>query len=47
MVALVALTAAVYAATAVPFKGIQIIPGFTELRPAGVPLHQEWLTKIL
>jgi energy-coupling factor transport system substrate-specific component len=35
MVVLVALTAAVYAATAVPFKGIQIIPGFTELRPAG------------
>jgi energy-coupling factor transport system substrate-specific component len=35
MVVLVALTAAVYAGTAVPFKGIQIIPGFAELRPAG------------
>jgi len=31
---LVALTAAVYAVTAVPFKGIKSIPGFTELRPA-------------
>lgn len=35
MVVLVAVTAAVYAGTAVPFKGIQIIPGFAELRPAG------------
>jgi energy-coupling factor transport system substrate-specific component len=35
MVVLVALTAAVYAGTAVPFKGIQIIPGFAEFRPAG------------
>jgi len=35
MVVLVAVTAAVYAGTAIPFKGIQIVPGFAELRPAG------------
>lgn len=35
MVVLVAITAAVYAGTAIPFKGIQIVPGFAELRPAG------------
>jgi len=34
MVVLVALTAAVYAAVLIPFKGIPIIPGYTELRPA-------------
>ncbi len=34
MVVLVALTAAVYAAVLIPLKGIPLIPGFTELRPA-------------
>src|SRR4030065_1816226 len=34
MVVLVALTAAVYAAILIPLKGIPLIPGFTELRPA-------------
>jgi energy-coupling factor transport system substrate-specific component len=34
MVVLVALTAAVYAAILIPFKGFPIIPGFTEVRPA-------------
>lgn len=36
MCALVALTAAVYAAALIPFKPIPIIPGFTEIRPASV-----------
>ncbi|HEX68282.1 MAG TPA: QueT transporter family protein [bacterium] len=36
MVVLTALTAAVYAALLIPFKGIQIIPGITEFRPAAV-----------
>ena len=36
MVVLVALTAAVYAAILIPLKGIPLIPGFTELRPANV-----------
>ncbi|MBU1627857.1 QueT transporter family protein [bacterium] len=34
MVVLVAITAAVYAGLMIPFKGIQFIPGFAELRPA-------------
>ncbi|HTU01555.1 MAG TPA: QueT transporter family protein [Candidatus Sulfotelmatobacter sp.] len=34
MVVLVALTAAVYAAILIPLKGIPLIPGITELRPA-------------
>jgi energy-coupling factor transport system substrate-specific component len=34
MVVLTALTAAVYAAVLIPFKGIPIIPGITEIRPA-------------
>lgn len=34
MIALVAVTAAVYAAVLIPFKAIVIVPGFTELRPA-------------
>jgi len=34
MVVLTALTAAVYAAILIPFKGFPIIPGFTEIRPA-------------
>ncbi|MFH1624051.1 MAG: QueT transporter family protein [Pseudomonadota bacterium] len=34
MVVLTALTAAIYAAILIPFKGIPIIPGFTEIRPA-------------
>ncbi len=36
MVVITALTASVYAAILIPFKGIQIIPGFTEIRPAAV-----------
>jgi len=36
MVVLVALTAAVYAAILIPFKGIPLIPGITEVRPANV-----------
>jgi energy-coupling factor transport system substrate-specific component len=37
MVILVALSAAIYAAVLIPFKGgIPIIPGFTEVRPANV-----------
>lgn len=34
MVVLAAVTAAVYAAVLIPFKGFPIIPGFTEIRPA-------------
>lgn len=34
MVVLTSLTAAVYAAILIPFKGIPIIPGVTEIRPA-------------
>jgi len=34
MVVLAALTAAIYAAILIPFKGIPIIPGITEIRPA-------------
>jgi len=36
MVVLVALSAAIYAAVLIPFKGFAIIPGFTEVRPANV-----------
>lgn len=36
MVVLVALSAAIYAAAMIPFKGIIIIPGASELRPAAV-----------
>lgn len=36
MIVLVAVTAALYAAILIPFKGFQIIPGFTEVRPANV-----------
>ncbi len=36
MVVLAALTAAIYAAILIPFKGIPIIPGITEIRPAAV-----------
>ena len=36
MVVLTAVSAAVYAATLIPFKPIPIIPGFTEVRPANV-----------
>ena len=36
MVVLVALSAAIYAAVLIPFKGIPLIPGFTEVRPANV-----------
>jgi energy-coupling factor transport system substrate-specific component len=35
-IVIVAITAAVYAGTLIPFKPIQIIPGLTELRPASV-----------
>lgn len=34
MIVLTAITAAVYSAIMIPFKGFQIIPGFTEVRPA-------------
>jgi len=36
MVVLVALTAATYAAILIPLKGIPLIPGITEIRPANV-----------
>ena len=36
MVVLVALTAGVYAAILIPLKGIPLIPGITEIRPANV-----------
>jgi energy-coupling factor transport system substrate-specific component len=36
MVVLVALSAAIYAAVLIPFKGFPIIPGAIELRPANV-----------
>ncbi len=36
MVVLTALTAATYAAILIPFKGLPLIPGFSELRPANV-----------
>jgi len=35
MVVLVALSAALYAAVLIPFKGLVLIPGITEIRPAG------------
>lgn len=39
MIVLTAITAAVYAAIMIPFKGFQIIPGFTEVRPgAAIPV---------
>ncbi len=34
MIVLTSITAAVYSAIMIPFKGFQIIPGFTEVRPA-------------
>jgi energy-coupling factor transport system substrate-specific component len=34
MVVLVALSAAIYAAVLIPFKGFPIVPGYIELRPA-------------
>src|ERR687884_52296 len=34
MVVLVALSAAIYAAVLIPFKGIPLVPGFIEIRPA-------------
>ena len=36
MIMLVALTAALYAAILIPFKGIPLVPGITEIRPAQV-----------
>lgn len=36
LVVLVALSAAIYAAVLIPFKGFPIVPGFIELRPANV-----------
>ncbi|MEW6386419.1 MAG: QueT transporter family protein [Thermodesulfobacteriota bacterium] len=36
MVVLTVLTAGLFAAILIPFKGIPLIPGFTELRPANV-----------
>jgi energy-coupling factor transport system substrate-specific component len=35
-IVIIAITAAIYASTLIPFKAIQIIPGFVELRPASV-----------
>jgi energy-coupling factor transport system substrate-specific component len=35
-IVIIAITAAIYAGTLIPFKPIQIIPGLTELRPASV-----------
>jgi energy-coupling factor transport system substrate-specific component len=35
-IVMIAITAAIYAGTLIPFKPIQIIPGLAELRPAGV-----------
>ncbi len=44
MVVLTAVTAAVYAALLIPFKGFQIIPGLSEIRPASVvPVLFGWL----
>ncbi len=34
MVVLVALSAAIYAAVLIPFKGFTIVPGYIEIRPA-------------
>src|SRR5215210_7607705 len=36
MVVLVALSAAIYAAVLIPFKGFPIVPGYIEIRPANV-----------
>jgi energy-coupling factor transport system substrate-specific component len=36
MVVLVALSAAIYAAILIPFKGFPLVPGFIEIRPANV-----------
>ena len=36
MVVLTVLTAGIFAAILIPFKGIPLIPGYTELRPANV-----------
>jgi energy-coupling factor transport system substrate-specific component len=36
MIMLVAVTAAVYAAVLIPFKGLTLIPGLTSVRPANV-----------
>jgi energy-coupling factor transport system substrate-specific component len=36
LVVLVALSAAIYAAVLIPFKGFPIVPGFIEIRPANV-----------
>jgi energy-coupling factor transport system substrate-specific component len=33
-IVLIAITAAIYAGTLIPFKPIQLVPGLTELRPA-------------
>jgi hypothetical protein len=35
-IVIIAITAAIYAGTLIPFKPIQIVPGLTELRPASV-----------
>jgi len=36
MVVLVALSAAIYAAVLIPFKGFPLVPGYIEIRPANV-----------
>ena len=38
LVVLVALSAAIYAAVLIPFKGFPIVPGYIELRPANASL---------
>lgn len=44
MVVLTAVTAALFAALLIPFKGIQIVPGLSELRPAAIiPVLFGWL----
>jgi len=44
MVVLSAVTAALFAALLIPFKGLQIVPGFSELRPAAiVPVLFGWM----
>ena len=43
MVVLTVLTAGIFAAILIPFKGIPLIPGLTELRPANViPAPWAW-----
>lgn len=36
MIVLVAITSSIFASILIPFKGIQLIPGITEIRPASI-----------